>query len=114
VGNKGDGPRNSDEFVISSKDVGYATGGLFVTFTAARRARKTTAVEFTEVAHWPNRQGMKTVAPHQAWISQNPTNLDVVAPIKARACDALQAVLKSKPRPVGADSRIMRRGIERC
>jgi len=26
------------------------------------------------------------------------TNFDLVAPIKARACDALQAVLKSRPR----------------
>lgn len=57
---------------------------------------------------------MKTVPPLQAWISQNPTNLDVVAPLKARACDALQAVLKSTPRRVGADSRIMRKGTERC
>ena len=54
------------------------------------------------------------MAPHQAWISQNPTNPDVVAPLKARACDALQAVLKSTPRRVGADSRIMRKGTERC
>lgn len=51
----------------------------------------------------------------QAWISQNPTNLDVVAPIKARACDALQAVLRSRPaRQKVASSRIMARGLERC
>ncbi|QZA17864.1 hypothetical protein K3U93_01010 [Mycobacterium malmoense] len=50
----------------------------------------------------------------QGWISQSPTNLDVVAPIKARACDALQAVLRSKARQGGPSSRIMRRGAERC
>ena len=46
--------------------------------------------------------------------SQSPTNLDVIAPIKARACDALQAVLRSKSRQVRADPQLMRRGVERC
>ena len=50
----------------------------------------------------------------QSWISQTPANLDVVAPIKARACDALQAVLRSKPRRGDAPSQIMPRGAERC
>jgi hypothetical protein len=52
----------------------------------------------------------------QDWISQNPPHLDVVAPIKARACDALQAVLKTRrrPAPVAAESRLMRKGAERC
>jgi hypothetical protein len=94
--------------------VRYATTQLFLTFTAARRARKPPAVEFNESAYWPNRQGIETVPTLQTWISQTPTNLDVVAPIKARALDALQAVLGSKCRQVAADSRIMRRGVERC
>ncbi len=52
----------------------------------------------------------------QDWISQNPYHLDVVAPIRARACDALQAVLKSRrrPAPVASELRLMRRGAERC
>ena len=52
----------------------------------------------------------------QDWIPQGPANLDVVTPIKARACDALQAVLKSRrrPAPAAAGSRLMRRGAERC
>jgi hypothetical protein len=50
----------------------------------------------------------------QAWINQNPTNLDVVAPIKARACDALQAVLRSRPPRQKVSSSIMARGVERC
>jgi len=55
------------------------------------------------------------VATSQAWINQNPTNLEVVAPIKARACSALQAVLRRKPsRQMDPNSRIMRRGVERC
>jgi hypothetical protein len=55
------------------------------------------------------------VAPLQAWISQSPTNVDIAAPLKARACDALQAVLRSKRRRVVvADQRLMRRGVERC
>jgi hypothetical protein len=94
--------------------VRYATAVLFVTFTAARRARKAAAVEFNESAYWPNRQGIETVPTLQTWISQTPANLDVVAPIKARAWDALHAVLRGKPRRVGSDSRIMRRGAERC
>jgi hypothetical protein len=85
-----------------------------MTFTAARRTRKPAAVEFNESAYWPNGQGIETVPTLQTWISQTPTNLDVVAPIKARACDALLAVLRSKRRQVAADSRIMRRGAERC
>jgi hypothetical protein len=92
-----------------------ATKRLFVTFTAARRARKTVTVEFNESAYWPNKRGNGAVAALQAWISQNPTNLDVVAPFKARACDALQAMLRSKPsRQKATNSRIMSRGVERC
>jgi len=59
-------------------------------------------------------KGFETVPTPQAWISQTPTNLDIVAPIKARAWNALQAVLRSKPRQADSDSRIMRRGAERC
>ncbi|WP_197501588.1 hypothetical protein [Mycobacterium sp. 852002-51057_SCH5723018] len=50
-----------------------------------------------------------------AWINQNPANFDVVTPIKARACNALYAVLRSgKPRHGARRPRIMRRGAERC
>ncbi|HTX96784.1 MAG TPA: hypothetical protein VME67_19155 [Mycobacterium sp.] len=49
-----------------------------------------------------------------SWISQNPTHFDVVAPIKARACGAWQAVRKSKPRRPNPNVRIMQRGAERC
>jgi len=45
---------------------------------------------------------------------QSPTNFDVVAPIKARACDALYAALRGKPRKLGADPRLMSKGAERC
>jgi hypothetical protein len=45
---------------------------------------------------------------------QSSTNFDLVAPIKARACDALSAVVRSKPRKPGADPQIMRKGAERC
>ena len=54
---------------------------------------------------------MATLPP---WVSRAPANLDVVAPLKARACDALQAVLKSTRRPAAAGPRLMSRGIERC
>jgi hypothetical protein len=85
-----------------------------MTFTAARRTRKAAAVEFNESAYRPNGQGIETVPTLQSWISQTPTNLDVIAPIKARAYDALLAVLRSTRRQVDVDSRIMRRGAERC
>ena len=49
-----------------------------------------------------------------SWVSQGSANLDVVAPLRARACDALYAVLKSKRRPPAAGPRIMSRGVERC
>ncbi|MGB8386359.1 hypothetical protein [Mycobacterium sp.] len=50
----------------------------------------------------------------QTWISRSPNNLDVIAPIKARARDALQAALRSRPRQVASNSRLMPRGAERC
>ena len=50
----------------------------------------------------------------QNLINQSSTNLDVVAPIKARACDALNLVRRSRSRGQVADSRVMRRGDERC
>jgi hypothetical protein len=59
-------------------------------------------------------KGLKTMATLQAWLNENPPNHDVVAPIKARACGALRAVLRSKPRPARSELRIMRRGAERC
>ena len=83
-------------------------------FTGSLCLRKTTAVQFNESARWPNKQGIEIVATLSDWMNQGPTNLDVVAPIKARACNALQAVLKSKPRRVIADPRLMPRGAERC
>ncbi len=48
------------------------------------------------------------------WMSQSPTSLDIVTPIKARACGALQAVLRSAPRQAGSHARIMPKGVERC
>jgi hypothetical protein len=45
---------------------------------------------------------------------ESPTNFDVVAPIKARACGALHAVLGSKPVKLRSDQQLMRKGIERC
>lgn len=50
----------------------------------------------------------------QDWISQRPTHFNVVAPIKARACGALQAVLNTRRRHASTDPRLMRRGAERC
>jgi hypothetical protein len=50
----------------------------------------------------------------QTWINQSSPNLDVVSPIKARACDALNAVLRTRPRQSGTDARLMRKGVERC
>ncbi|WP_197514391.1 hypothetical protein [Mycobacterium sp. E342] len=49
-----------------------------------------------------------------SWISRSPTNLDVVTPIKARACDALQAVLRGGPRRARPTVTLMRPGMERC
>jgi hypothetical protein len=91
-----------------------ATTRLFVTFTKERHARKAAAVEFGESAQPPNRRRIEIVATLQAWINQSHTNLDVVTPVKARAYDALQAVLRSKSRRTGTDVRLMRRGVERC
>jgi hypothetical protein len=87
---------------------------LFVAFTPAQRIRKAAAVEFNESAHRPNRRRIETVATLPSWISQGPTSLDVVTPLKARACDAWQAVLRSAPRRARTNVTLMQRGIERC
>ena len=50
----------------------------------------------------------------QTLINQSTTNLDVVTPIKARACDALNLVRRSRSRGQGDDARVMRKGAERC
>jgi hypothetical protein len=47
-------------------------------------------------------------------ISEVPNDFDVVPPIKARACDALNALLKSRQRPRAGAPRVMRKGDERC
>nr|VTP03543.1 hypothetical protein BIN_B_05130 [Mycobacterium riyadhense] len=54
---------------------------------------------------------MSTLPP---WISNSTNNFDVVAPIKARACDALYAVLRNRRYQVADGPRLMRRGAERC
>jgi hypothetical protein len=90
------------------------TTPLFTTFTVARHIGKGAAVKFDESAHPPNKRRIEIVAALPSWINQSPTNLDVVTPIKARACDALQAMLRGKSRPARTDVRLMSRGAERC
>jgi hypothetical protein len=90
------------------------TTRLLVTFTKVRHIGKRAAVEFSESAHRPNKQRIEIVGTLQPWMNQSPADLDVVTPIKERACDALQAVLRNKSRRAGADLRLMRRGVERC
>lgn len=55
----------------------------------------------------------QTVTTLPSWAAQGSANLDAVAPLRARACDALYAVLGSKRRPA-AGPRIMSKGVERC
>ncbi|OBF85548.1 hypothetical protein A5791_22535, partial [Mycobacterium sp. 852002-51163_SCH5372311] len=50
----------------------------------------------------------------QAWKSQSPDDLHVAAPVRARACDALYALLRRKQRQLGNRPRLMQRGAERC
>lgn len=71
-------------------------------------------MKFDVSAHRPNKRRIEIVATLQSWINRSPTNLDVVAPIKARACEALQAMLRGKSRPARTDVRLMSRGAERC
>jgi hypothetical protein len=54
------------------------------------------------------------VATLQYWMGQGPPGRDLVAPIKARACGALLAVLRSGPRQADSRARIMTKGVERC
>ena len=90
------------------------TTRLIVTFTNVLHTCKTAAMKFDKSAHWPNKRRIEIVPTLQPRSSQSPTNLDVIAPIKARACDALQAMLRSKSRQGRADPQLMRRGVERC
>ena len=50
----------------------------------------------------------------QTWINQGRAGSDIVAPIKARACHALYAVLGNKTAGTAGGPRLMRRGLERC
>jgi hypothetical protein len=92
------------------------TNRLFVLFTSLRRASKRAAVKFDYEATRcrPTNEGPKAVSTPQDWISQSSNSFDVVAPIKARACDALRTVVRSKPRQLDSDPRLMCRGAERC
>jgi hypothetical protein len=54
------------------------------------------------------------VATPQTLNDENSPNHEVVGPTKARACDALHAVLRNRSREQKAESRVMRRGAERC
>jgi hypothetical protein len=99
---------------LTTRIVSDTTTRLIVTFTNVLHTCKTAAMKFDKSAHWPNRRRIEIVPTLQPRSSQSPTNLDVIAPIKARACDALQAVLRSKSRQVPADPQLMRRGLERC
>ena len=85
-----------------------------MTFTKVRHIGKGAAVEFNESAQRPNKQRIEIVGTLQPRMNQSPADLDVVTPIKERACDALLAVLRNKSRRAGADLRLMRRGVERC
>ncbi|MEB4211271.1 hypothetical protein [Mycobacterium sp. 94-17] len=49
-----------------------------------------------------------------AWVGQAPATFDVVAPLRARAFEAVHAVLKIKGRRAAAGPRLMTRGVERC
>ena len=103
-----------DEQAALTPVVPDTTTRLFVTFTDARHISKGAAVKCDESAHRPNKRRIEIVATLQSWINQSPTNLDAVTPIKARACDALQAVLGNKSRRAEIELRLMRRGAERC
>ncbi len=50
----------------------------------------------------------------QCRATQGFTNRDVAVPLKARARDVFQAVLKGRPPQAGAGARLMARGAERC
>jgi hypothetical protein len=83
---------------------------VFVPFTPARSSRKRVAVKCwcgDPQAAQPKEKAVPT--------RQSSTNFDdLVAPIKARACDALSALVRSKPRKPSAEPQIMRKGAERC
>lgn len=50
----------------------------------------------------------------QSWISHSAPNIDVMASIKACACVALRALLRSQPGQAVGGPRLMRPGAERC
>lgn len=62
----------------------------------------------------PDRRRTDAVSTLPTWVSQSSTDRGVVAPITARARDALQAVLRARRRGQRSDLRLMRSGVERC
>lgn len=91
-----------------------ATSRIFTAFTRLLHSCKTAAVKFDMSADEAGGGGVETVPTLQTLINQSATNLDVVTPIKARACDALNLVRRNKSREQDDDSRVMRKGAERC
>jgi hypothetical protein len=90
------------------------TKRLIAAFTKVLHTCKTAEVKFEPIGHLAAQRKVGIVSTLQTWINQSSTNLDVVSPIKARACDALNAVLRTRPRQSAADARVMRKGVERC
>jgi hypothetical protein len=92
------------------------TKWLIAALTKVLHTCKTAEVKFEPIGHLAEQRKVGIVSTLQTWINQSSTktNLDVVSPIKARACDALNAVLRNRPRQSATDSRVMRKGIERC
>ncbi|MBI2700112.1 MULTISPECIES: hypothetical protein [Mycobacterium] len=50
----------------------------------------------------------------QNWITQSPGGSAIAAPMKARACRALYAMRRGRPRPPVTGPNLMRPGAERC
>ncbi|PJE19243.1 MAG: hypothetical protein CK429_00750 [Mycobacterium sp.] len=55
-----------------------------------------------------------TVTALQNWITQSPGGSAIAAPMKARACRALYAMRRGRPRPPVTGPNLMRPGAERC
>lgn len=86
------------------------TEGLLALFTQVRPVRKAGRLKYNNVIQ----QRINTVTTLQNLINHNAGGSDLVAPIRARACHALHAVLRTGARRPVPGPRLMEPGMERC
>ena len=101
-----------DDPVVIRRVVPNTTTRFSALFTPARYVREVAAMKFIGAKH--SFEGTKLLPAFQDRIDEGPINRGAATPAKARACDAVDTVLRRKQHKANPGSPLMRRGDERC